>query len=442
MADDIAASLREGLTAIRREVRALEDAPDPGPGLRRVHALSQAATSELRQQLGLLRQAGDDPSEEEPSPATTRSVRRDQALGVAMLILAGVESVLYQLTDAALAASPWSPWSVALTMLAGATVIGRRVALAQVMCLCGLLFVAGSVLGAHVVVGFWFVGAVGSMMWALAVQPHPGAFARLAGAAMVVGIGGSMWVSDRDNMALSLLTLALAWLMGLVVRRQRARTADTRRTARAREQELGEAERVAVNAERAGFARDLHDVTSHAVGLIALQSAAAQVSWPQNPDTAGRCIAVIDETARDALVELGRLGPERSTPTRELTDLQALVTRIRAADTQVELMIEGELPAGSSTMVYRIVQEALTNAVRHAPGAGVRVEVHAGDAEVRVRVSDDGRGATTNIARGFGLVGLEERVALAGGRLFAGAAPAGGFAVEAVLPEPVGTVVP
>ena len=133
-------------------------------------------------------------------------------------------------------------------------------------------------------------------------------------------------------------------------------------------------------------------MTSHAVGVIAIQAAAGQVSWPQDPEGVRRTVAVIAATARSTLAELDRLGLDESTRPRGLDDLYQVVARIRAAGTPVDLTLVGELPVSCAPVVHRVVQEALTNAVRHAPGAAVTVTVSSTAEQVLVRVVDDGDG--------------------------------------------------
>src|SRR4029079_10667409 len=179
-----------------------------------------------------------------------------------------------------------------------------------------------------------------------------------------------------------------------------------------RETELQLAAASAVNAERRTFARELHDVVSHAVGLIAVQSGAAEVAWPVDPSGTRESLRVIGTTASGALAELNRLSPDRSATTRTVRDLPALVERIRSAGTSVELDADLDEEAVLAPEVFRTVQEALTNVVRHAPGASARVLITGTAEETLVRVFDDGTPDTPSPQRGYGLVGLAERVSL------------------------------
>jgi signal transduction histidine kinase len=152
-------------------------------------------------------------------------------------------------------------------------------------------------------------------------------------------------------------------------------------------------------------------------------------------------VALVEQTARAALAEVYGLGAGWSAA-RGAADLHRLVARIRASGTAVELTLTGDLPSGTGPVVHRIVQESLTNAVRHAPGARVRVAVESGPDGVMVSVTDDGLGSQQGPVRGYGLVGLSERVALAGGWFRAGPAENGGFVVEARVPATRQAVTP
>ena len=438
LAEDIASSLREALARIRAETGAAAD-HDPSASLGRIHLECQRATSELRRHLGLLRQPA-----ESPTPVRAgidlgngRVLRRDLVLGATMTALAAVESAAHSASEGVV---DWSWWSVALSALAGATVVGRTVALPTSAAVCGVLYALGAALGTPVVNGLWSVGAVGFLVWTIAARAKPTRAELAAGTLLVVAVGASGWVTDRDNVGIMLVMMGIAVLAGFTVRQGRRREVAAREIASAREEELRFAAEIAVRAERVGFAREFHDVVSHAVGVIAVQAGAGQVSWPNDPETVRRAIAVIDATAVSALAELDRLRPEVRSP-RSLEDLRALVGRIRAAGTTVDLTMVGEPPTGADAVVYRVVQESLTNVVRHAPGATVHIAIHCDARRTAVQVVDDGPGPDGAGGRGYGLIGLAERVGFAGGTLTSGSGPGGtGFSVEAVLPVHVDAV--
>ena len=198
--------------------------------------------------------------------------------------------------------------------------------------------------------------------------------------------------------------------------------------------------------ERNRIARELHDVVAHHLSMIAIQAETARLATPGMPADGQEQLAAIGGTARDALTEMRRLlGVLRVdvdeaaalAPQPGLDRIDELVEAARAAGTPVRLTLSGTpvpLPVGVDLSAYRIVQEALTNARQHAPGAAVEVEVAYTDDMLRLRIRDDGPGSTQANPSGHGLHGMRERAALAGGTLTAGPAEAGGFLVEATLP--------
>jgi len=198
--------------------------------------------------------------------------------------------------------------------------------------------------------------------------------------------------------------------------------------------------------ERAAIARELHDIVAHHLSMIAVQSEAARLTSPRlSADARGRFEAIA-QTARDALAETRRLlgvlredvtGEAELAPQPGLEEVAALVDTARDAGSNVRLILQGkvvELPAGIDLAAYRIVQEALTNARRHAPGADVDVEITYGNGVVRLQVRDYGPGPTEEMIAGHGIVGMRDRAAIAGGTFSCGAAEGGGFAVEVELP--------
>ncbi|MGW4238834.1 sensor histidine kinase [Streptomyces sp. NPDC004749] len=204
--------------------------------------------------------------------------------------------------------------------------------------------------------------------------------------------------------------------------------------------------RRAAEAERAAIARELHDVVSHSVSMIAVQAESAAYTTPGLSPQARTAFQDIAGTARSSMAELRRLlgvlrtGPDERAalaPQPTLDALDELLEQHRAVGGRPELRITGErtaLPAGWELSAYRIVQEALTNVRRHAPGARTLVEIGYGAGRLSIRVGDDGPGPAAGPPGGHGLAGMRERAALLGGRLTAGPGPGGGFLVEAELP--------
>jgi signal transduction histidine kinase len=216
--------------------------------------------------------------------------------------------------------------------------------------------------------------------------------------------------------------------------------------ARVLERERDEKARVAAEEERARIARELHDVVAHSVGVIVVQAGAERMALAAEAERTRDVLQAIEATGREALAEMRRLlGMLRKddaeltlAPQPSLRQVDALVRQMAEAGLPVELEIEGDpvpLPPGVDLSAYRIVQEALTNALKHAGAARARVAITYGRDEIGLEVSDDGGGPTLAAAPdGHGLVGMRERVALYGGELKSGRGSAGGFVVRARLP--------
>jgi signal transduction histidine kinase len=229
--------------------------------------------------------------------------------------------------------------------------------------------------------------------------------------------------------------------IGSRLRAQRALATQTERT---------EAERAqrAVLEERARIARELHDVVAHHMSLIAVRAETAPYRLADLPESARAEFGSLSEVAREALAEMRRLlgvlrhdQPAALAPQPQLADLPALIDAARQAGVPVELSAPsalGRVPPGVGVCAYRIVQESLSNASQHAPGAAVTVSVGQEAGAVLLRVANGPGGAAgpsgDEHGPGHGLTGMRERVALLGGSLSAGPAPDGGFVVSAVLP--------
>jgi signal transduction histidine kinase len=217
--------------------------------------------------------------------------------------------------------------------------------------------------------------------------------------------------------------------------------ADRRVSRRARlaalERERDRQAEVGAARERARIARELHDVVAHSLAVMVAQADGGRYAAPEDPDAAGRALAQIAQTGRDALAQMRRLlGVLRAG--EEGGDLAGLVRRIAGAGLPVELELEGRaraLPAEVRLCIHRVAQEALTNVLKHADSPQrVEVVLRYLDAEVELTVRDDGRGAGAGDGRGYGLAGMRERVALQGGTLHAGPRAGGGYEVRARVP--------
>jgi signal transduction histidine kinase len=258
----------------------------------------------------------------------------------------------------------------------------------------------------------------------------------------VLAICGPAAVRGHWELAgLWLGAVLLAWSWGALMRARGERRVAERRQA--------------VLEERARIARDLHDVLSHTVSVMVVQAAAADDVFESNPQQARQALRRTEEAGRQALAELrGFLRTVRTDgdaeadglgPQPTLADVPRLTETMNQAGLAVTLLREGdgEVPAGVQVGAYRIVQEALTNTLRHARASSAEVLLRVDEAQMRVRVRDDGRGGTPGHGGGHGgqgLVGMRERAALLGGTLYAGPRwDAAGFEVEARLPTREGS---
>ena len=249
------------------------------------------------------------------------------------------------------------------------------------------------------------------------------------------------------------VVFAAAWILGDNVRVRRAYVAELEdRTERLERLRAEQAAR-AVATERGRIARELHDVIAHHVSVMVVQAGGARRIIDQEPGRAREALASIESTGRQALAEMRRLlGVLRSdddgaaaadgrTPQPGIAALDVLVAQLRDAGLPVDLRVEGEprsLDSGVDLSAYRIVQEALTNTLKHAGPAEAHVVVRYGRDDLELEIADDGRGgaADTRNGDGHGLVGMKERVSLFGGELRTGPRPGGGYLVRARLPAP------
>jgi signal transduction histidine kinase len=265
----------------------------------------------------------------------------------------------------------------------------------------------------------------------------------LAAAALAAGLTGPVATAlpslrHKGGVVPFGLALLVAWTVGVAVRQHRLYTEALIR------HEARQAEERAAH-ERVRIARELHDVVAHGMSVITVQAAYGRLVVAAEPGKGAEALAVIETTGRQSLAELRRLlgmlrlgepDPAGGEPAPGLADLPRLAERTAAAGVRVDVSVlgpPGDLGPGLELSAYRIVQEALTNVVKHAGTDRARVTVeHTPDAVV-VTVVDRGRGG--EIRRpGLGLTGMRERAALYGGTVLAGPLPAGGFRVSATLP--------
>jgi signal transduction histidine kinase len=252
----------------------------------------------------------------------------------------------------------------------------------------------------------------------------------------------------------NVLTAVVAYAVGRAVHARRVTTEALRERARSAEQNQRALAERAVADERRRIARELHDVVAHHVSVMGVLATGARRVLRRDPDAADEAIGTIEDTSRATLRELRRLLDVLRTdaepaaelaPQPGLAGIEALVEQVREAGLPVTLRVEGApgpLEEGVALTVYRIVQEALTNALKHAGRATAVVRLTFGGGFLAVEVTDTGRGPGRGAERvGHGLVGMRERVGLYGGSLRTGARPGGGYRVYARIPvERVGAV--
>ncbi len=255
------------------------------------------------------------------------------------------------------------------------------------------------------------------------------------------------------------LRFVVAWVAGYALRQraEQAEAAEMRATLAEREREAAEmratlaerereaAARIAVAEERTRIARELHDIVAHAMSVMVLQIGAVRHKLPQDLEEDRDALGRVEQAGRTALTEMRRLlGAMRSDgdgvelgPQPGLNALDSLVEDVVHAGLPVQLHVDGEpyaLPRAIDLSAYRIVQEGLTNALKHAHASHADVTVRYRPDELELEVADDGKGAAVTNGHGHGLVGIRERAKIYGGEMSAGAAPAGGFILSARLP--------
>lgn len=244
--------------------------------------------------------------------------------------------------------------------------------------------------------------------------------------------------------------VGVVWALAVGLRERAERAGELELRADRLEREREERARAAVAEERARIARELHDVVAHSVSVIAVQTGSMRRRLQQERPAEAKELLGTEQTARQALAEMRRLlGLLRAdddglalAPQPGIDQVDRLVEQIRETGLEVELEVTGgsrSLSPGLDLAAYRIVQEALTNVLKHAGGAPARVAIRFGERDIELEVTDDGRGGVPGEnGAGHGLVGMRERVALYGGSLEAGPRDEGGFAVRARLPTGAG----
>jgi len=359
-------------------------------------------------------------------------------VGLLSVLLRAVDTSVYREDDA---------WLLVLVLVASLPIVALArwplLALTVVMGAVCVEVLAGYEL---VGVGFWAAGAAMFVVAAFDSGRNAvlGAFVAVAGL-LIVYFGGRGDVNWEGFLA-SWAAYSFTYTLGIMVRvyRSTAVRAESRAALFAADHEARAREAVAN--ERARLARELHDSVGHALNVVVLQAGGAQRILATKPERAGEALEAIETAGRQALADIERvLGILRERGDEDGFDAQpgfaqldVLVGRVRAAGLPVELRVEGEPRALAPSMdlsAYRIVQEALTNTIKHAGRARAWIAIRWADDHLDIEVVDDGRGgAPASGDGGRGLVGIRERVLLFGGQFTVGPRPEGGFGVWARLP--------
>jgi signal transduction histidine kinase len=331
-----------------------------------------------------------------------------------------------------------------LLMLAGiGSLVWRRPAALPLLVISGAAFIVLVIFGsASLLLPFAPLMA----LYAVAANYSP----TVSGSAAGVLATGSFLVSLAnpgpfdDDFIDYLLSVGTAWLLGYGVRLNRARTSLLDAQAKQFTREQAAKTRAAVEQEKTRIARELHDIVAHHVVVMVAQAGAAKRVIDADCDRARRALDSIETLGREALTEMRRLlgmlwtdDEESRAPQPGLEQLPTLVAQIESAGLPVQLNIRGAprpLPAGVELNAYRIVQEALTNSLKHAGPTRAEVEIIYDQDVLQVCISDEGRGTTEDVAPGHGVVSMRQRAMLLGGEITVGPGSAGGFQVKAVLP--------
>ena len=454
-----AAALRAELGAGAATARARER-------LARIAATARTALADVRRVLGVLRHEGAErrlappaahsapaapapptaapavapPADEAPSVLAARGrpgrpAAADAVLAAAVLLAVGAELALAESLAAALTAVP----------VAAPLLLRRRAPLAVAAAVLAAIALQSALAEPDSFPLGDMLAMVGASYAIGAYETRRRAAAGVV--ALAAGVAAHAAIVYPDGVVAALLGgVLLPWTVGRVVQGSRDLTLEGRR--RSEEIELGRAQeaRAAVTRERASVARELHDAVAHNISVIAIQAGGAEPLVDRDPARAADCLELIEQVAREALAELGRLGaaPPPDAPRPGLARVEVLAERARAAGLAVDLDVAApgeDLPAGVDLAAFRVVQEALANTAKHAHAGRAWVTVRCDARAVGLEIADDGRGPRAapsrddDVTTGHGLAGMRERVALYGGTLETGAREHGrGFRVRATIP--------
>ncbi|MFG2658659.1 sensor histidine kinase [Streptomyces sp. NPDC048425] len=409
-----------------------------------------------------------------PSGPPLRPVRRAWQFDALVALALGITTVYYGIDNAdnvvvreiapgveSVVPRPSGPggmaFMVTLAVIAsGALALRRRYPLA-VLC----VVMAATLATPQSVLRLTFYAFVIAVYSAAVYSPYRVAtLAALPVAVVLVGTSGDSVTPIVPNEYIALLILAPMAMAAVGLRTWKLRTDEGRSQLSALEREQAEALRRAVEHERARIARELHDVVTHNVSVMVIQAGAARTIMRTSPEQAGEALLAVEAGGRAAMTELrhvmGLLTMADESDTRDggadladaaaelapqpgLDQMETLVGRVRDTGLPVDLTVTGPtrpLPPGLELAAYRVVQEALTNTVKHASGATAAVTIEYGPEQLRVEVTDAGGhpDASAHAGSGRGLIGLRERLAVYDGTLKAGRRLTGGYRVEALIP--------
>jgi signal transduction histidine kinase len=288
-------------------------------------------------------------------------------------------------------------------------------------------------------------GLIAVVVAVYSVAAHAERARALVGLAVALVAGVTLIAEDPADFPFDAFVIGVPWLGGRALRTARLRARELEELTAELASEREERARLAVAAERSRIARELHDVVAHSVSTMVVQAEAGEALLDDDPKRARDAFASIQDTGREALAEMRRLLGLLRREDRELAlvpqpsmaRLENLLSRMQETGLVVEFEIEGaprSLPPGLDLSAYRIVQEAVTNTLKHSGGARAAVTVRYCEDALELEIVDDGQFGRNDDSGGHGIAGMRERVRLFGGELDAGRHPGGGYAVRARLP--------
>jgi signal transduction histidine kinase len=369
------------------------------------------------------------------------------------LIMAGLGvSLAYAVVEQHNATGPDGPlwFDMAATFVFFLPMLARRrfpfgAPVASAVAIAAASFVDGALVSDNFVVA---LGGIAVALWFGMLRERRQAIAGLAieiGALAIVFRNAPDFHGRVGAFIFNSVVFSVAWVVGIAIGHKFEEADEAKERAARAEREREERARLAVEEERTRIARELHDIVGHSVSVMTVQASAVRRLLKPEQEREREALEIVEQTGREALAEMRRLvgvlrRPEEApalAPQPSLEHLGKLVEQAREAGLPVELRIEGKsipLSPGVDLTGYRLVQEGLTNAVKHAGAAGAQVLVRYGNGEVEIVVSDDGDGSGDGEKGGHGLVGMRERVAVYGGELEAGPRAEGGYVLRARLP--------